>query len=71
MHDLKLVNQEGAEIGLQLNKGKSEIICVAPDTSDSFLPSLPGAQVVDPTLATLMGSSTQDFLFPLPCVAGI
>ena len=60
MHDLKVVDQEGAEIGLQLNKGKSEIICVNPDTSDSLLQSLAGAQVVDPANATLLGSSIGD-----------
>ena len=43
MHDLEVVEQKGAEVGLRLNKGKSEIICASPDTSDSLLPSLPGA----------------------------
>ena len=60
MHELEVVEQEGAEVGLRLNKGKSEIICASPDTSDSLLPSLPGAQVVNPANATLLGSSIGD-----------
>ena len=52
-HDMKVVEQEGAEIGLLLSKGKSEILCVSLDTSDSLLTSLPGAQVVHPANATL------------------
>lgn len=30
-HDLEVVKQKGAEIGLQLNSQKSEIICINPD----------------------------------------
>ena len=60
MHDLEVVEQEEAAVGLRLNKGKSEIICASRDTSDSLLPSLPGAQVVDPVNATLLGSSIGD-----------
>ena len=32
-HDLVVVERKGAEIGLQLNRGKSEIICANPNTS--------------------------------------
>ena len=39
---------------------KSEIICANPNTTDSILSSLRGAQVVEPTKATLLGSSIGD-----------
>ena len=50
----------GAATGLQLNTGKSEIICACPATRNSILPSLPGAKVVNPNEATLLGSSIGD-----------
>ena len=59
-HDLEVVEREGAEIGLRLNMEKSEIICANPNTTDSILSSLRGAQVVEPTKATLLGSSIGD-----------
>lgn len=31
-HDLEVVEQEGVEVGLQLNKKISEIICANPET---------------------------------------
>ena len=55
-HDLEEVERVGAEIGLQLNEGKTEIICLNRDTKESLLLSLPGALVVDPQEATLLGS---------------
>ena len=60
MHDLNVVEREGAEIGLQLNREKSEIVCAHPDTVNSILPSLQGAQVVEPAMASLLGSSIGD-----------
>ncbi len=59
-HDLDLVDREGAEIGLWLNREKSEIVCADCDTSNAILPSLQGAQVVYPAKATLLGSSIGD-----------
>ena len=47
-HDLEIVERVGAEIGLQLNTGKSEIISTCPATIISILSSLPGAKVVHP-----------------------
>ena len=55
-----MVEYEGAEIGLHLNRHKSEIICSDADITGTILPSLPGAQVVDPAKATLLGSSVGD-----------
>ena len=60
MHDLNVVEREGAEIGLRLNREKSEIVCAHPDTVNSILPSLQGAQVVEPAMASLLGSSIGD-----------
>ena len=54
-HDVEVLVGGGAEIGLQLNTKKSEIVC--PNTDLLFsLPSLLGSRVVDPTKATLLGS---------------
>ena len=47
-HDLEEVKRVGAEIGLQLNEGKTELICCNHDTKESLLPFLPGALVVEP-----------------------
>ena len=41
-HDLEVVEQEGARMGLQLSREKSEIICDDPDTVNSILQFLPG-----------------------------
>ena len=40
-HDLEVVEQEGAEVGLHLNKGKSEIICANPEILDPIVHCLP------------------------------
>ena len=47
----------GTEIGLELNEVKSEIICIScnGDTIDPLLLSIPGALVVEPQKATLLG----------------
>ena len=55
-HDLEEVERVGAEIGLQLNEGKTEIICLNRDTKESLLLSLLGALFVEPQEATLLGS---------------
>ena len=44
------------EIGLCLNCAKSEIICNSVMTANSVLSFLPGAQVIKPASATLLGS---------------
>ena len=58
--DLEVVEREGARIGLQLNRQKSEIICTDPDTTIFVQSSLPGALVVEPSTATLLGSPIGD-----------
>ena len=47
-------------MGLQLNIEKCEIICACPATTTSILSFLPGAKVVSPNEATLLGSSIGD-----------
>ena len=59
-HDLEVVEWEGAELGLKLNHLKSEVICSVPDIRNSILSYLPGARVVDPGDAILLGSSIGD-----------
>ena len=58
--DLEVVEQEGAEIRLHLNKGKSEIICENPEISDPIVQCLPGAKIVDPSKAAMLGSPIGD-----------
>ena len=59
-HDLEVVEREGVELGLKLNHLKSEVICSVPDIRNSILSYLPGARVVDPGDATLLGSPIGD-----------
>ena len=55
-HDLEVVEREGAEV----DHLKSEVICSVPDIRNSILSYLPGARVVDPGDATLLGSPIGD-----------
>ena len=57
---LEVVKREGARIELQLNVQKSEIICADSDITGSIQSSLPGALVVEPFSATLLGSPIGD-----------
>ena len=59
-HDLEIVVREGAALGLHMNERKSEVICKDPAARGSILPSIPGAQVIDPTSASLLGSPIGD-----------
>ena len=54
-HDLEII-ESMEDIGLSLNNQKSEIICNDPTTRGTILVSLPGARVVDPLEACLLGS---------------
>ena len=47
-------------IGLHLNHRKSEVICGDSATREAILSALPGARVVDPMSATLLGSPIGD-----------
>ena len=55
LHDLRII-QSADELGLHLNSAKSEIICHELIVRESILTSLPGACVIDPQSACLLGS---------------
>ena len=55
VQDLKRI-ESAAEIGLELNNEKSEIITNDPVSRGTVLCSLPGARVVNPSDACLLGS---------------
>ena len=54
--DLDVVAQMGAEVGLQLNNEKTEILSSDSTTVSFIQPLLPGSAVIDPSRATLLGS---------------
>ena len=51
-----VVEKVGQEIGLQLNKEKTEVICCSQEARESVLSSLPGGLVVKNEEATLLDS---------------
>ena len=59
LSDLKLV-EEAESLGLVLNTHKSEIISCDPSVCGRLSSSLPGALVIDPSQATLLGSPLGD-----------
>ena len=59
-YDLEIVQRVGTELGLQLNRQKSEVISTNPATASPILSAIPGAQVLDPANATLLGSPIGD-----------
>ena len=59
-HDLELVQRVGSDLGLHLNRQKSEVICTNPASAVPILSAIPGAQVQDPASATLLGSPIGD-----------
>ena len=59
LHDLAVI-KEAEQIGLTLNNAKSEIICDDATIRGILICSLPGAQVVQPQKATLLGSPLGD-----------
>ena len=58
--DIELLAQEGAELGLFLNSGKSEVVGSDLNTIHSIHSCLPGAPVVPPTKADFLGSPIGD-----------
>ena len=58
-HDLEVIHNDGASLGLVLNEQKSEVICVDSAVRESFLHLL-NAQVVEPECADLLGSPIGD-----------
>ena len=62
-----VIEREAAELGLLLNHRKSEVICSDMSTRNSILSSFPGASVVEPSEACLLGSPIGD----LDCVSSV
>ena len=60
VEDLWSVERMAEELGLQLNRGKSEVICGDTATRESFLLAAPGLHVTSPTDASLLGSPLGD-----------
>ena len=58
--DLETVARVAESRGLYLNCCKSEIICEDPSTRDQILYAIPGARVVNPVCASLLGSPIGD-----------
>ena len=54
--DFRTVEQSAAELGLQLNLGKTEIICTEASTRDAMLQHVPGLCTVQREHASLLGS---------------
>jgi len=60
LQDLHTVELVAEVLGLQLNRGKLEVICPDPTTRISLLPSTPGLHVTSPNHAALLGSLLGD-----------
>ena len=56
IRDLQLVEKEAAELGLQLNRSKSELLCEDPTTRDQLLKVVPGLQVIGMDQVEVLGS---------------
>ena len=54
--DVRLIEEEGAKLGLKLNRHKSELICDEPLTRDEMLEKAPGLQLVSRVNAELLGT---------------
>ena len=67
LHDLVVIECEAEELGFLLNHRKSEVICSDMSTRNSILSFFPGASVVEPSEACLLGSPIGD----LDCVSSV
>ena len=56
LNDLETVGTMASDLGLQLNKSKSEVVCHNPSTVAQFLASFPGLCVTAPESARFLGS---------------
>ena len=56
LHDLQLVEREAAELGLQLNCSKSELICRDSSSRDAILSEAPGLLITSCDQAMLLGT---------------
>ena len=60
LDDLQVVEERAAELGLCLNRQKSEVICRDPSTLSVILFRVPDLMVTSPDKATLLGASLGD-----------
>jgi len=56
LHDLQMVDRLGSDLGLQLNRSKSELICGDLITGEVMLQAAPGLHVLNRDDADLLGS---------------
>jgi hypothetical protein len=56
LHDFRVVEEVAADLGLSLNRKKTELICDEDTTCEAFLSEVPGLQVVCRSQASLLGS---------------
>ena len=54
--DLKLIEEEASDVGLQLNRSKTELFCSDSATRSKVLSTFPGVRVVEVEDAELLGS---------------
>ena len=57
--DLQLIEKEAADLGLHLNRNKSELICEDLTTRDQILRAAPGLHTTDMDQAETMGASVE------------
>ena len=60
VRDLRLVESAADQLGLELNKAKSEVISKDSTSLNEFLSAAPGFPVITPAQATLLGSPIGD-----------
>ena len=60
LRDLSMVEDVAGQLGLQLNREKSEVVCCDPHMLRSFLSAAPGFHVTSPEDVTLLGSPLSD-----------
>ena len=60
VRDLRLVESAASQLGLELNKAKSELISKDSTSLNEFLSAAPGFLVTTPAQATLLGSPIGD-----------
>ena len=66
LHDIEVM-EDAKVLGLVLNASKSEIISRNMSSCGTLLCALPGAQLVDPSRATLLGSHLGDDSWCFDC----
>ena len=60
LSDLRLIEGEASELGLQLNRSKTELICSDHNTRRMVLSSFPGLRVANVEMVELLGSPLGD-----------